>query len=138
MELNNNQVHSVIINMIHESLEDMINNNKVDKNKLDIVAGLIFEHIFHRTYNFVSDELNEFRELKPHVDHHVEYVKWSTPIVFSADKIIKKLKQIGVILSVLFTMGMIGNEIYKVASTHFNIDFVVTPKSSVYDKNTTK
>jgi hypothetical protein len=120
--------------MIYDAIKDIKNSKDIDKNKLDIVTGLIFEHIFHRTYNFISDELNEFRELKPHVNHHIKHVEWSTPILSSSEKIIKRLKQIGVVISILFTLAMAGNEIYKVASTYFKIDVVMTPKNSSYDK----
>jgi hypothetical protein len=122
--------------MIYDAIKDIKNNKEIDRNKLDIVTGLIFEHVFHRTYNFISDELNEFRELTPHVNDHIDHVKWSTPILTTSEKIIKKLKQIGVVISILFTLGMVGHEIYKVASTYWKIDFKVSSKKDTYNTNT--
>lgn len=108
-------VHSVIIDMLEEITEEY-RNNKVNKNKISVLMSLIFEHIFHRTHTFISDELDEFRDLPDKVENHTKVIKWGEPILKDAEKIIKRIKQIGVIISILITLGTIGYQVYSIIS----------------------
>jgi len=130
--LNDSTMHSVIVDMIHESLEIIQRDEKIDKDKLDILSGLVFEHIFHRTHTFVSDELNEFREHTPKLKKHQEYIEWSIPIINSSDKIIRKLKQIGVVFSILFTLTVIGSQLFSVIKNYVDVDISVTKKHIIH------
>jgi len=137
----NSTMHNVIVDMIHESLESLQKNEPIDKDKIDILSGLVFEHIFHRTNTFVSDELNEFREHSPKLKKHQEYIEWSIPILNKSEKLIKKLKQISIIFSVLFTLVMVANQVYGVVQNYFNIDISVTQKKGIHlhkDYNSSK
>ncbi len=139
---NHNPNPDVINNMIHDSFKDILKDNEIDKDKLDILIGLVFEHIFHRTYNFVSDELNEFRDHGPSIevhkkilDKHNKFINWSAPIVFESQKIIKKIKQIGVILSVSFTILFGIYETYDFVSKKFGYTLEIKKNTEI---NSTK
>ena len=112
----NGNLQNMVVTMIHETIEEISQTGKVDKDKLEILSVLIFEHIFHRTHNFVSDEMNEFRNMTPTIRHHKEFVKWSTPIVAGSEKLIKRLKQLGVAFSIIFTIIVSGMQLYKFVS----------------------
>lgn len=131
-------MHNVIVDMISDAIKDIQESDKIDKDKIDILSGLIFEHIFHRTHTFVSDELDEFRAHTPRLDKHQKYIEWSLPIVSESDKIIKKLKQIGVIFSILFTLAFGAFQLYGVVKNYYKFDINIRQVEKKVEKEEKK
>lgn len=132
-----NDVHSVIIDMLEEITEEY-KNNQVNKNKISVLMSLIFEHIFHRTHTFISDEIDEFRDLPEKVENHTKVIKWGEPILKDAEKIIKKIKQIGVIISILITLSAIGYQVYGIIShitgRHIHTEIIYDDENKITHK----